>query len=355
MDLIVLFGSGAVGKMTVGQELMKISDFRLFHNHMMIEPVLEIFGKFDGTVIDRLRDVVFEEFLKTDYAGMIFTYMWAFDMQSDWDYIRSVAERFEATGGTVYYVELVADREVRLERNKTQNRLAHKASKRDLAVSEARIHREETRYRLESREGELPFEHYLRIDNTHLQPEEAARMIKEHFHLPNLSETELMNRVRLEEVRDEELPLLHSMQVESFLPLYEKYRDAGSPAIEPLEKLRARAADPRRKYYFIVKDGARVGAINIGRRELFDGDFEQRISPLFILPRYQRQGIGSTAIWKAFALHPEATCWRLETIKQEPGNCRLYEKCGFVRTGEEQNVNENMTLITYERKIEAAL
>lgn len=32
MDLVILIGSGAVGKMTVGQELMKITDFRLFHN-----------------------------------------------------------------------------------------------------------------------------------------------------------------------------------------------------------------------------------------------------------------------------------------------------------------------------------
>ena len=128
MDLIVVIGSGALRKITVGQELMKITVFRLLHNHMMIEPVLEIFGKFDGSVVSRLRDVVFEEFMKTNYRGMIFTFMWAFDMQSDWDYIKSVTDKFEATGGTVYYVELVADRAVRLERNKSENRLKNKAS-----------------------------------------------------------------------------------------------------------------------------------------------------------------------------------------------------------------------------------
>ena len=36
MNLIVLIGSGAVGKMTVGQELMKITDYRLFHNHHIL-------------------------------------------------------------------------------------------------------------------------------------------------------------------------------------------------------------------------------------------------------------------------------------------------------------------------------
>ena len=183
MDLIVLIGSGAVGKMTVGQELMKITDFRLFHNHMMIEPVIEVFGDYCGPVVGRLREVIFEEFLKTKYRGMIFTYMWAFDMQEDWDYIRSVAERFEATGGNVYYVELVADQAVRLERNKTENRLRNKASKRDLAVSQERLLREDSRYSLVSREGEIPFKNYIRIDNTRLEPDEAARMIKDKFGL----------------------------------------------------------------------------------------------------------------------------------------------------------------------------
>lgn len=62
MNLIVLIGSGAVGKMTVGRELMKITDYRLFHNHHMIEPVIEIFGKFDGAVVGKLREDIFEPF-----------------------------------------------------------------------------------------------------------------------------------------------------------------------------------------------------------------------------------------------------------------------------------------------------
>ena len=237
MDLIVLIGSGAVGKMTVGQELMKITDFRLFHNHMMIEPVIEIFGRFDGSVIEKLREDIFDAFLKTEYQGMIFTYMWAFDIQADWDYLKGITDKFEVTGGKVYYVELVADRAVRIERNKTENRLRNKASKRDLAISEERMVREETKYRTVSNEGEIPFENYIKIDNTNLEPDTVARMIKERFALPDKSNTAMLNRVRLEEVREEELPMLHEMQVESFMPLYEKYHDEGSPAIEPLERI----------------------------------------------------------------------------------------------------------------------
>ncbi len=178
MKLVIIVGSGAVGKMTVGQELMKITEMRLFHNHMMIEPVIDIFGYFHGGVTQRLREVIFEEFLKSDNKGMIFTFLWAFDMPSDREYIMSVAEKFDE----VYCVELIADRSVRLERNKTENRLKNKASKRDLEISEQRLLNEE-RYRLVSEDGEVPFENYMRIDNTDLSPDIVARMIKEKFHL----------------------------------------------------------------------------------------------------------------------------------------------------------------------------
>ena len=351
MDLIVLIGSGAVGKMTVGQELMKITDFRLFHNHMMIEPVIEIFGRFDGSVVSKLREDIFDAFLKTDYRGMIFTIMWAFDMQSDWDYMKSVTDKFEATGGKVYYVELVADRAVRLERNKTENRLRNKASKRDLAISEERMIREETKYRTVSNKGEIPFENYIKIDNTNLEPDVVARMIKERFALPDKSSTAMMNRVRLEEVAEDELTMLHEMQVESFMPLYEKYHDEGSPAIEPLERIKARAARPNRKYYFIVMDGVKVGAVNLGHNDP-DEKKVSFISPIFICPEFWDRGIGYAAIQKAFKLYPEVKTWKLETILQEGRNCHLYEKCGFVRVGEEKPVNEKMTLIDYELQLD---
>ena len=347
MDLIVIIGSGAVGKMTVGQQLREITDFRLFHNHMMIEPVIEIFGNYDGAAVSRLRDVVFEEFMRTDFQGMIFTYMWAFDLQSDWDYIAKVAKRFEDTGGTVYYVELVADQAVRLQRNRTENRLLNKASKRNIAVSDDRMIREETKYRLVSNEGEIPFPNYIKIDNTNLEPDEVARMIKKHFSLPGPKSALLMKQTKIEEAGEDELSLLHSMQIESFRPLYEKYRDEGSPALESLDRIRARAAQPGRKYYFVVWNGARVGAINIADRST-ESEKIFYVSPLFILPRYQNRGLGFAALQHAFALHPEADAWRLDTIAQEKGNCHLYEKCGFVRTGGEHVINDAMTLVDYE-------
>ena len=183
MKLVILIGDAAVGKMTVGQELMKQTGLRLFHNHMTIEPVIEIFGYYDSAVTLQLREVIFREFAKSDNKGMIFTYLWAFDMPSDWEYIAHVTDIFREQGAEIYYVELVAPQEIRLQRNETENRLTHKASKRDVEASRARLLRDDARYRCVSLPGELPFENYIRIDNSDLAPDVAAAMIRERFGL----------------------------------------------------------------------------------------------------------------------------------------------------------------------------
>ena len=183
MKLLLLIGNSAVGKMTVGQELMKLTGLRLFHNHMMIEPVLEIFGQWRPDVTQRLRQVIFEEFAKTDLYGMIFTFMWAFDMQSDWDYIDWVKGIFGLPEEDVYYVELIAPQEVRLQRNATDNRLKHKASKRSIEDSNARLLRDDRNWRCESYPGEITHPNYLRLENAQIPAAEAARIIREHFNL----------------------------------------------------------------------------------------------------------------------------------------------------------------------------
>ena len=181
MKLLFLIGDTAVGKMTVGQELTKITEFRLFHNHMTIEPVIEIFGNYERQVVGRMRDVIFEEFAASDRYGLIFTYMCAFDHHSDWDYIEHVKSIFKLADKDIYYVELIAPQEVRLQRNATENRLQHKPSKRDIEVSNQRLLDDDARYRCVSYPGEIPFPNYLRLENGDISPQEAAQIIKSHF------------------------------------------------------------------------------------------------------------------------------------------------------------------------------
>jgi hypothetical protein len=184
MKLVLLFGPQAVGKMTVGQELAKITDLKLFHNHMTIDLVSHFFdyGTKEGKkLVSLFRREIFEEVSKSNLYGMIFTYVWAFDMQEDWDYVNEVSRLFESRGGTVYFVELEADVEERLERNKSSNRLEHKPSKRDIEWSEGDLKKSMETYRLNSLEGEIKYSNYIKINNTNLSAAEVAKIIKGKF------------------------------------------------------------------------------------------------------------------------------------------------------------------------------
>jgi hypothetical protein len=183
MKLLFLIGDAAVGQMTVGQELMKITDLRLFHNHMTIEPIIEIFGYFKASTIQRLREIIFEDFAASDAYGMIFTIMLAFDMQSDWDYLSHVGDIFKKHNADVFFVELVAPQEVRLQRNTTENRLKHKPSKRNIDESNLRLIRDDNNHRCVSYDGEVTFDNYIKIYNSELSAEAVAKMIKERFSL----------------------------------------------------------------------------------------------------------------------------------------------------------------------------
>lgn len=186
MKFVLIFGPQAVGKMTVGQELAKLTDLKLFHNHMTIDLVGHFFdyGTKEGKrLVSLFRREIFEEAAKSDLYGMIFTYVWAFDMQEDWDYVNQVSQVFESRGGTVYFVELEADLEERLDRNKSSNRLEHKPSKRDIEWSENDLKKSMEKYRLNSLDGEIKYSNYIKINNTNLSAEEVAEIIREKFHL----------------------------------------------------------------------------------------------------------------------------------------------------------------------------
>ncbi|MGI2326851.1 AAA family ATPase [Planococcus sp. YIM B11945] len=185
MKFILLFGPQAAGKMTIGQELEKMTGLKLFHNHMTIDLLYPFFGFSPEMwrLADLFRKEIFQTVAGSEVDGMIFTYVWTFDMQEDWDFVENTVEIFESQGDEVYFVELEADMEVRLERNKTGHRLEHKPTKRNIEESEKNLKESMKIHRLNSLDGEIKHSRYMRIDNTNLRPEETAEIIRTHFGL----------------------------------------------------------------------------------------------------------------------------------------------------------------------------
>lgn len=184
-SLMIVCGPQAVGKMTVAEKIKEKTDFSLTTNHDSIELSDKIFEK--GSQAQReLRNLIREATFKTaidNNVNIIFTYVWAFDEKSDWDYVLGLKEQFEKSGGKFYLVELETDLQTRLERNTTPHRLESKPSKKDIEWSKNDILKTNEKYRLNSNEGEITFENFVKIDNTNLSPEEVANIVVDKFEL----------------------------------------------------------------------------------------------------------------------------------------------------------------------------
>lgn len=155
-----------------------------------------------------------------------------------------------------------------------------------------------------------------------------------------------MEPVSLKAAGREDLRTIWRMQREAFSELLEKYRDgATNPAAERFEKVLERYEQPWTTYYFIVAGNENVGAIRVVDRK--DGS-RKRISPIWIMPEHRKKGYAGAAVAAAEAIHG-GHHWALETILQETGNLRLYEKLGYHRTGRIDRVNDRMDLVFYEK------
>ena len=189
-NLIVVCGPQAVGKMTVAESLRDKLRYNLMMNHDSIEVSDKIFGfatpaqkEFNAI----FREKAFEIAIKYN-IDMIFTYVCAFEMQEERDYLTNLHDLFIQNGGSFYFVELSADLDTRLARNETSHRMEKKVSKRDLAWSKENLLNDAEVHRLNTEE-EVWFDKHLKIDNSNLTPEQVADMVIEAFGLtPNNKE-----------------------------------------------------------------------------------------------------------------------------------------------------------------------
>jgi hypothetical protein len=178
-DLIVIFGPPAVGKAAVGHELAQLTGFRFFHNHMTAELVAALFGWGSAPrLLSQLRLTLFTEALaQPNMPSIIFTFVWTFDLEGDGEFIRKVVALFEARGGRVFFVELVASLPARLEREGTPLRLSLKPSKHNVQSARALLVEFEGKYKLNST-NDFPYsEHHLVLNTEQYSPLECAQRI----------------------------------------------------------------------------------------------------------------------------------------------------------------------------------
>lgn len=154
--------------------------------------------------------------------------------------------------------------------------------------------------------------------------------------------------ITLEKATAKDANALLAIQIKSFLPLLEKYKDEETnPACASLDKTLNRINDPLRGFYKIIKDSTLVGGIvikQIAPKTIFLG-------PIFIDPNYQNQKIAQKALELIEDLYPTIDFFELATISQEKGTIYLYEKMGYIATGQSKKIGDSLDLLFFRKNL----
>lgn len=137
-----------------------------------------------------------------------------------------------------------------------------------------------------------------------------------------------------------------NMQMKAFADLLEKYQDyETNPGNEAKERIEAKLLQEFTYFYYIFDGEDLVGAIRVVDKK--DGN-RKRVAPIFIMKEFRNKGLAQKTFEEIEKLHGSDN-WMLDTILQEEGNCYLYEKLGYKRTGKVENINERMDIVYYEK------
>ncbi len=119
--LIFLYGPPAVGKLTVARAVADRLPFKVLHNHVTIDAVTEVLPFGSDTfwaVVGRFRrDLVAAA--AAEQIDLIYTYVFA---PGDEQHVADIVSAYEDTGGAVLFVQLLAPREVLLQRVRSESR-----------------------------------------------------------------------------------------------------------------------------------------------------------------------------------------------------------------------------------------
>jgi thymidylate kinase len=175
MKLIFIYGSPAVGKYTVANEIAKLTNYKVFHNHLTVDAILPIFefGTPPFTKLnDEFRKLLIAEAVLHD-VNLITTYCYAKGL--DDERVNNLLKLVEENGGEVNLVLLTCERKELEARVLAESRQKFEKVKTVELLGEVL-----EKYELFST---IPNRESLVIDNTNLSAETVANLIVEHYKL----------------------------------------------------------------------------------------------------------------------------------------------------------------------------
>lgn len=177
MKFIFIYGPPASGKLTVANELSKITGFKLFDNHK----VIDLFSEFADInknsfwdSADRIKLKIIEECARQKVKGLVFTMVYTRNPQNHL-FPRKIKKVVEKNKGKIYFVRLECEEKEIFKRviDKSRKKFKKFSTKKDLKnfTKEYDVH------------GSLNFKNQLTINNSKKSAKKVAKEIKDYFRL----------------------------------------------------------------------------------------------------------------------------------------------------------------------------
>jgi len=123
MKLIFIFGMPASGKLTVAKELSRLTGYKVFHNHLVVDLLLSVFDFGSKPFVELREDIwlsVFTQACSSGLEGLIFTFAPEATVRPEFP--REALRAIESAGGQCEFVELVCSLEVLKARMNNESR-----------------------------------------------------------------------------------------------------------------------------------------------------------------------------------------------------------------------------------------
>ena len=157
-----------------------------------------------------------------------------------------------------------------------------------------------------------------------------------------------IKQLKIVPFEDKYIDIVFEIQKKAFLPLFERYADIETnPYCESKDTVLSKYLRQDTDGYLFLAGNTFTGCVRIVK-----SDNACKVAALAVLPEFQNRGIAQSALAGIEKLYSNVKMWKLDTIKQEAGNCHLYEKLGYRRTGREKSIKEGMTIVDYVKVIQ---
>lgn len=174
MKIIFIYGPHASGKQTIAEEIAKLRDFRVFHNHTLIDGVASVL---DGTsskneLINKFR---FDILRKADQEGLDVIATVGRMSSDKFLYFRKLIKHVKKINSEIFFVQLKPSEEAILSRVESASRKGQKVASKEF-MKEMFIKHPDCF-------DKFPDIKHLTIDNSNMIPADAAKKIIKYYKL----------------------------------------------------------------------------------------------------------------------------------------------------------------------------